>query len=145
MDSWKQSNLQVVLIMCFVVEGFISSSTVIRVLKYKQPYQVYLHMCARSLSTDSQLLGYFITCKTSFLCQKACFNNTQSLIIACFSPFYIQLLTKMLLYFYKDISEEKCGDGNLQTVVVASIADSASSYILHPQASLTVSKKTTTR
>ncbi|XP_041896352.1 calcium-responsive transcription factor isoform X6 [Corvus kubaryi] len=45
----------------------------------------------------------------------------------------------------QDISEEKCGDGNLQTVVVASIADSASSYILHPQASLTVSKKTTTR
>ncbi|XP_036242574.1 calcium-responsive transcription factor isoform X3 [Molothrus ater] len=45
----------------------------------------------------------------------------------------------------QDIAEEKCGDGNLQTVVVASIADSASSYILHPQASLTVSKKTTTR
>uniref|UniRef100_A0A8C3TS07 Calcium-responsive transcription factor n=1 Tax=Catharus ustulatus TaxID=91951 RepID=A0A8C3TS07_CATUS len=38
--------------------------------------------------------------------------------------------------------EEKCGDGNLQTVVVASVADSASSYILHPQASLTISKKT---
>ncbi|NXD21696.1 CARTF factor, partial [Spelaeornis formosus] len=45
----------------------------------------------------------------------------------------------------QDVSEEKCGDGNLQTVVVASIADSASSYILHPQASLTISKKTTTR
>ncbi|XP_066045805.1 calcium-responsive transcription factor isoform X2 [Chamaea fasciata] len=45
----------------------------------------------------------------------------------------------------QDILEEKCGDGNLQTVVVASIADSASSYILHPQASLTISKKTTTR
>ncbi|XP_077037399.1 calcium-responsive transcription factor isoform X2 [Agelaius phoeniceus] len=45
----------------------------------------------------------------------------------------------------QDIAEEKCGDGNLQTVVVASIADSASSYILHPQASLTVSKKPTTR
>ncbi|XP_032920653.1 calcium-responsive transcription factor-like isoform X1 [Catharus ustulatus] len=45
----------------------------------------------------------------------------------------------------QDISEEKCGDGNLQTVVVASIADSASSYILHPQASLTISKKTSTR
>ncbi|XP_068052277.1 calcium-responsive transcription factor isoform X2 [Anomalospiza imberbis] len=45
----------------------------------------------------------------------------------------------------QDISEEKCGDGNLQTVVVASIADSASSYILHPQTSLTVSKKTATR
>ncbi|XP_062354197.1 calcium-responsive transcription factor isoform X2 [Cinclus cinclus] len=45
----------------------------------------------------------------------------------------------------QDISEEKCGDGSLQTVVVASIADSASSYILHPQASLTISKKTSTR
>ncbi|NXA65523.1 CARTF factor, partial [Mohoua ochrocephala] len=45
----------------------------------------------------------------------------------------------------QDILEEKCGDGNLQTVVVASIADSASNYILHPQASLTVLKKTTTR
>ncbi|KAM9010188.1 calcium-responsive transcription factor isoform 4-T8 [Ara ararauna] len=45
----------------------------------------------------------------------------------------------------QDVSEEKCGDGNLQTVVVAAIADSGSSYILHPQASLTVSKKTTTR
>ncbi|KAM9548154.1 calcium-responsive transcription factor isoform 4-T5 [Guaruba guarouba] len=44
-----------------------------------------------------------------------------------------------------DVSEEECGDGNLQTVVVAAIADSGSSYILHPQASLTVSKKTTTR
>ncbi|NXG04286.1 CARTF factor, partial [Sakesphorus luctuosus] len=45
----------------------------------------------------------------------------------------------------QDASEEKCGDGNLQTVVVAAIADSANSYILHPQASLTVSKQTTTR
>ncbi|NWU59895.1 CARTF factor, partial [Dromas ardeola] len=45
----------------------------------------------------------------------------------------------------QDVSEEKCGDGNLQTVAVAAIADNASSYILHPQASLTVSKKTTTR
>ncbi|XP_065526163.1 calcium-responsive transcription factor isoform X8 [Lathamus discolor] len=45
----------------------------------------------------------------------------------------------------QDVSEGKCGDGNLQTVVVAAIADSGSSYILHPQASLTVSKKTTTR
>ncbi|OPJ90220.1 calcium-responsive transcription factor isoform C [Patagioenas fasciata monilis] len=45
----------------------------------------------------------------------------------------------------QDVSEEKCGDGNLQTVAVASIGDSASSYILHPQASLTVLKKTTTR
>ncbi|KFP97253.1 Calcium-responsive transcription factor, partial [Leptosomus discolor] len=40
------------------------------------------------------------------------------------------------------VSEEKCGDGNLQTVAVAAIADSGSSYILHPQASLTISKKT---
>lgn len=45
----------------------------------------------------------------------------------------------------QDILEEKCGDGNLQTVLVASIADSASSYILHPQTSLTVSKKPATR
>ncbi|KAM6332621.1 calcium-responsive transcription factor isoform 2-T4 [Podargus strigoides] len=45
----------------------------------------------------------------------------------------------------QDVLEEKCGDGNLQTVAVAAIADNASSYILHPQASLTVSKKTTTR
>ncbi|XP_014104833.1 PREDICTED: calcium-responsive transcription factor isoform X2 [Pseudopodoces humilis] len=45
----------------------------------------------------------------------------------------------------QDISEEKRSDGNLQTVVVASLADSASSYILHPQASLTISKKAATR
>ncbi|NWH71870.1 CARTF factor, partial [Piaya cayana] len=45
----------------------------------------------------------------------------------------------------QDISEEKCGDGNLQTVAVAAVADSASSYILHPQASLTISKKPATR
>ncbi|NXG48315.1 CARTF factor, partial [Psilopogon haemacephalus] len=45
----------------------------------------------------------------------------------------------------QDVLEEKCGDGNLQTVTVAAIADSASTYILHPQASLTISKKTTTR
>ncbi|NXL57811.1 CARTF factor, partial [Chordeiles acutipennis] len=43
------------------------------------------------------------------------------------------------------VLEEKCDDGNLQTVAVAAIADSASSYILHPQTSLTISKKTTTR
>ncbi|XP_048724422.1 calcium-responsive transcription factor isoform X2 [Caretta caretta] len=43
------------------------------------------------------------------------------------------------------VSEEKRSDGNLQTVAVAAIADSTSSYILHPQASLTVSKKTTSR
>ncbi|XP_032046497.1 calcium-responsive transcription factor [Aythya fuligula] len=45
----------------------------------------------------------------------------------------------------QDVSDEKCGDGNLQTVAMAALADSASGYILHPQASLTVSKKTTTR
>ncbi|NWR64862.1 CARTF factor, partial [Bucorvus abyssinicus] len=45
----------------------------------------------------------------------------------------------------QDLSKEKCGNENLQTVAVAAIADSASSYILHPQASLTISKKTTTR
>ncbi|NXP76176.1 CARTF factor, partial [Ramphastos sulfuratus] len=45
----------------------------------------------------------------------------------------------------QDVSEEKCGDGNLQTVAVAAIAGGASGYILHPQASLTISKKTTTR
>ncbi|NXN14519.1 CARTF factor, partial [Indicator maculatus] len=45
----------------------------------------------------------------------------------------------------QDVSEEKRGDGNLQTVAVAAITDGGSSYILHPQASLTISKKTTTR
>ncbi|NXW45593.1 CARTF factor, partial [Nyctiprogne leucopyga] len=45
----------------------------------------------------------------------------------------------------QDVSEERCDDGHLQTVAVAAIADSASSYILHPQASLAISKKTTTR
>ncbi|XP_034641839.1 calcium-responsive transcription factor isoform X2 [Trachemys scripta elegans] len=45
----------------------------------------------------------------------------------------------------QDVSEEKRSDGNLQTVAVAAITDSTSSYILHPQASLTVSKKTTAR
>ncbi|XP_074857152.1 calcium-responsive transcription factor isoform X2 [Carettochelys insculpta] len=45
----------------------------------------------------------------------------------------------------QDVSEEKRSDGNLQTVAVAAITDSANGYILHPQASLTVSKKTTTR
>ncbi|NXF00907.1 CARTF factor, partial [Smithornis capensis] len=44
----------------------------------------------------------------------------------------------------QDASEEKCGDGNLQTVVAA-IADSASNYILHPQGALTISEKTTAR
>lgn len=55
------------------------------------------------------------------------------------------MLTRGIFYFYKDASEEKCGDGNLQTVAVAAIADSASSYILHPQASVTISKKSATR
>ncbi|NXX40349.1 CARTF factor, partial [Tricholaema leucomelas] len=45
----------------------------------------------------------------------------------------------------QDVSEETCGDGNLQAVAVAAIAGSASSYILHPQASLTIAKRTTTR
>ncbi|OXB64290.1 hypothetical protein ASZ78_005942 [Callipepla squamata] len=45
----------------------------------------------------------------------------------------------------QDASEEKCSDGSLQTVTVAAIADSASGYILHPQASLTVSKKSAAR
>ncbi|NXP50451.1 CARTF factor, partial [Heliornis fulica] len=45
----------------------------------------------------------------------------------------------------QDVSEGKCGDGNLQPAAVAALADSASSYILHPQASLTVSKKAATR
>ncbi|NXX81797.1 CARTF factor, partial [Urocolius indicus] len=45
----------------------------------------------------------------------------------------------------QDVLEEKCGDGNLQTVAMAAIADSASSYVLHSQASLTVSKKASTR
>ncbi|KAJ6665264.1 hypothetical protein lerEdw1_004313 [Lerista edwardsae] len=45
----------------------------------------------------------------------------------------------------QDVSEEKNCDGNLQTVAVAAIADSTSSYVLHPQASLTVSKKPATR
>ncbi|XP_075287287.1 calcium-responsive transcription factor isoform X5 [Opisthocomus hoazin] len=45
----------------------------------------------------------------------------------------------------EDVSEEKCGDGNLQTVAVAAMADSAGSYVLHPKASLTHSKKTATR
>ncbi|XP_010183089.1 PREDICTED: calcium-responsive transcription factor-like [Mesitornis unicolor] len=45
----------------------------------------------------------------------------------------------------QDVSEEKCGDGNLQTVAVAAVADSASSYILHPQASPTIPKKPATR
>ncbi|XP_071417795.1 calcium-responsive transcription factor isoform X3 [Pithys albifrons albifrons] len=57
----------------------------------------------------------------------------------------VQLLTSRLFYFCEDASQEKCGDGNLQTVVVAAIADSANSYILHSQASLTVSKNPSNR
>ncbi|XP_062972228.1 calcium-responsive transcription factor [Elgaria multicarinata webbii] len=45
----------------------------------------------------------------------------------------------------QDASEEKNCDGDLQTVAVAAIADSINSYTLHPQASLTVSKKTADR
>ncbi|XP_038605691.1 calcium-responsive transcription factor [Tachyglossus aculeatus] len=39
------------------------------------------------------------------------------------------------------VSEERPKDGNFQTVAVAAIADNASSYILHPQASLMLPKK----
>ncbi|XP_004266157.1 calcium-responsive transcription factor [Orcinus orca] len=45
----------------------------------------------------------------------------------------------------QDVSEEKPSDGNLPTVRVDSLADSNSSYILHPHASLTLPKKTVTR
>uniref|UniRef100_A0A8B9SEE0 Calcium responsive transcription factor n=1 Tax=Apteryx owenii TaxID=8824 RepID=A0A8B9SEE0_APTOW len=45
----------------------------------------------------------------------------------------------------QDVSEEKCSDGNLRTVAVAAIGDSTSSYVLHPHASLSVSKRNTTR
>ncbi|XP_023588774.1 calcium-responsive transcription factor isoform X2 [Trichechus manatus latirostris] len=44
-----------------------------------------------------------------------------------------------------DVSEEKPGDRNLPTVRVDALADNTSSYILHPQASLTLPKKTVTR
>ncbi|XP_060113072.1 calcium-responsive transcription factor [Heteronotia binoei] len=44
-----------------------------------------------------------------------------------------------------DVSQETNCDGNLQTVAVAAIADNTRSYIFHPEASLTVSKKTTAR
>ncbi|KAL8183656.1 UNVERIFIED_CONTAM: hypothetical protein K2H54_048264 [Gekko kuhli] len=44
-----------------------------------------------------------------------------------------------------DVSQETNCNGNLQTVAVAAIADNTSSYVFHPEASLTVSKKTTTR
>ncbi|ELK04853.1 calcium-responsive transcription factor isoform X1 [Pteropus alecto] len=45
----------------------------------------------------------------------------------------------------RDASEEKPSDRNLPTVKVDALADNNSSYILHPQASLTLSKKTVTR
>ncbi|XP_061042575.1 calcium-responsive transcription factor isoform X2 [Eubalaena glacialis] len=45
----------------------------------------------------------------------------------------------------QDVSEEKPSDRNLPTVRVDSLADNNSSYILHPQASLTLPKKTVTR
>ncbi|XP_019409591.1 PREDICTED: calcium-responsive transcription factor isoform X1 [Crocodylus porosus] len=45
----------------------------------------------------------------------------------------------------QDVSEDKRNAGNLQTVAVAAIADGTSSYILHPHASLTVSRKTGSR
>ncbi|KAL8183861.1 UNVERIFIED_CONTAM: hypothetical protein K2H54_054739 [Gekko kuhli] len=44
-----------------------------------------------------------------------------------------------------DVSQETNCNGNLQTVAVAAIANNTSSYVFHPEASLTVSKKTTTR
>ncbi|KGL80299.1 Calcium-responsive transcription factor, partial [Tinamus guttatus] len=45
----------------------------------------------------------------------------------------------------QDFSEEKCSDGNLQTVTVAAVGDTTSSYILHPHASLSLSKRNITR
>ncbi|XP_007933205.1 calcium-responsive transcription factor [Orycteropus afer afer] len=45
----------------------------------------------------------------------------------------------------QDVSEEKPADRNLPTVRVDALADNTSSYSLHPQASLTVPKKTVTR
>ncbi|XP_056663476.1 calcium-responsive transcription factor isoform X3 [Monodelphis domestica] len=45
----------------------------------------------------------------------------------------------------QDASEENPTDGHLQTVAVAAIADNTNSYILHPQASLSLPKRTTTR
>ncbi|XP_067154929.1 calcium-responsive transcription factor [Apteryx mantelli] len=45
----------------------------------------------------------------------------------------------------QDVSEEKCSDGNLRMVAVAAIGDSTSSYVPHPHASLSVSKRNTTR
>ncbi|NWJ00241.1 CARTF factor, partial [Crypturellus undulatus] len=45
----------------------------------------------------------------------------------------------------QDFSEEKCSDGNLQTVAVAAVGDTTSGYILHPHASLSLSKRNITR
>ncbi|XP_046514360.1 calcium-responsive transcription factor isoform X2 [Equus quagga] len=45
----------------------------------------------------------------------------------------------------QDVSEEKPSDRKLPVVRVDALADNSSSYILHPQASLTLSKKTVTR
>lgn len=45
----------------------------------------------------------------------------------------------------QDVSEEKPSDRNLPAVRVDALADSNSSYVLHPQASLTLPKKTVTR
>ncbi|XP_012583555.1 PREDICTED: calcium-responsive transcription factor isoform X3 [Condylura cristata] len=44
-----------------------------------------------------------------------------------------------------NVSEEKPNDRNLPTVRVDALADNTSNYILHPQASLTLPKKTVTR
>uniref|UniRef100_A0A8C4PGJ9 Calcium responsive transcription factor n=1 Tax=Equus asinus asinus TaxID=83772 RepID=A0A8C4PGJ9_EQUAS len=44
-----------------------------------------------------------------------------------------------------NVSEEKPSDRKLPVVRVDALADNSSSYILHPQASLTLSKKTVTR
>uniref|UniRef100_A0A9L0TNF1 Calcium responsive transcription factor n=1 Tax=Equus caballus TaxID=9796 RepID=A0A9L0TNF1_HORSE len=45
----------------------------------------------------------------------------------------------------QDVSKEKPSDRKLPVVRVDALADNSSSYILHPQASLTLSKKTVTR
>ncbi|XP_058564604.1 calcium-responsive transcription factor isoform X2 [Neofelis nebulosa] len=45
----------------------------------------------------------------------------------------------------QDVSEEKPGDRNLPTIRVDVLADSTSNYTLHPQASLTLPKKTVAR
>ncbi|XP_037379764.1 calcium-responsive transcription factor isoform X2 [Talpa occidentalis] len=45
----------------------------------------------------------------------------------------------------QDVSEEKPNDRNLPTVRVDALADNTSNYILHPQASVTLPKKTVTR